>query len=101
MGVILHGVTAAVVQRNVLWANDCGLAMTGVLQSRVERNEIVGNRFDGLDVSHGANRVETVENCIRGHDLWGHPDNIQFHSTARSGNSRCGATCCSAAGRRS
>jgi len=64
--------------------NHNGVTCARVNDATIEANEIANNAFDGLVVGGGSDRVVIRRNYIHGHDLWGHPDNIQFHGGLRN-----------------
>jgi len=83
-GIYLTGMTDVVVRGNLVADNANGLTAGHVRNLTVEANEIANNRFDGLVVSHDSADITIRRNYIHGHDLWGHPDNIQFHNRVRN-----------------
>jgi len=79
------GVTNDVMVRgNLVAENHNGVTCGTVNNIVIERNEIADNAFDGLVVSHKSNNVTIQRNFIHGHNLWGHPDNIQFFRDVRN-----------------
>jgi parallel beta-helix repeat protein len=46
----------------------------------VEGCDVAHNDFDGVVFSHDSQDVVIRHNLIRGHNRWGHPDNIQLHN---------------------
>jgi len=83
-GIYLTGMTDVVLRGNLVAHNANGVTAGRCRNLLIEKNEIADNRFDGLVVSHDSRDITIRRNYIHGHDLWGHPDNIQFHNRVRN-----------------
>lgn len=79
-GLYLRNVDKALIRRNLVSHNGNGVTVGSCNDVVIEKNEIADNRYDGLVVSHNSRRIDILANYIHGHNLWGHPDNIQFHN---------------------
>lgn len=77
-GIYIRFVDGFMVRGNCVEYNNSGVTAGTAANLTVERNEIAKNDFDGLVVSGGSRDVTIRRNLIRGHNRWGHPDNIQF-----------------------
>jgi len=78
-GLYLHVTNGLAVKGNLVAHSHNGVSCSTVTDAVIEANEIADNAFDGLVVGGGSDRVVIRRNFIHGHNLWGHPDNIQFH----------------------
>lgn len=83
-GIYLTGMADIVVRGNLVARNASGVTAGRCRNLLIEANEIADNRFDGLVVSHDSSDITIRRNYIHGHDLWGHPDNIQFHNRVKN-----------------
>ena len=83
-GLYLHVTNGLAVKGNLVAENHNGVSCSTVTDAVIEANEIAENAFDGLVVGGGSDRVAIRRNYIHGHNLWGHPDNIQFHGGLRN-----------------
>jgi len=78
-GLYVHCTNDALLKGNLVVANSNGVTCAMDNGLLIEANEIGRNEFDGLVVGGKSANVVIRRNCIHDHDLWGHPDNIQFH----------------------
>jgi len=83
-GIYLTAMTDVVIRGNLVAHNANGITAGRCRNLRIETNEIADNRFDGLVVSHDSADITIRRNYIHAHNLWGHPDNIQFHNRVRN-----------------
>jgi len=77
-GLYIRFTNHAVIRGNLIAENGNGVACGTDKDLLIEANEIARNEFDGLDVAGNSERVTIRRNYIHGHNLWGHPDNVQF-----------------------
>jgi len=78
-GLYIHCTNNAVLKSNLVTANSNGITCAADQGLVIEANEIGRNEFDGLVVGGKSADVIIRRNYIHNHNLWGHPDNIQFH----------------------
>jgi hypothetical protein len=78
-GLYPHCTNNAVLKGNLVTANSNGITCAMDTGLVIEANEIGWNEFDGLVVGGKSRDVVIRRNYIHDHNLWGHPDNIQFH----------------------
>jgi len=78
-GLYIHCTNNAVLKGNLAVANSNGITCAADMGLVIEANEIGRNEFDGLVVGGKSANVVIRRNYIHDHNLWGHPDNIQFH----------------------
>jgi hypothetical protein len=69
---------------NLVYRNEYGVSIGGHTGAVVEGNEIAENSVDGLIIAGGSQNILVRRNYIHHHNLFGHPDNVQLHSDARS-----------------
>ncbi|MBN2582569.1 MAG: right-handed parallel beta-helix repeat-containing protein [Planctomycetes bacterium] len=80
-GICSNGCSNLTIRNCISTDNDYGITVAGGSNILIEECDVYANGVDGIVAAGNVSHV-TISRCfVHDHFLWGHPDNLQTHST--------------------